>query len=176
MRSVRWWRGLLRHPFDERATATQGAQLLEAVASLRTGGWHRPAAGALVNMAFDALTLYFLFAAAGYPIGLDVLLAGYGLPLLLGRLSFFLPGGVGVIEATMTALYHELGAPTTVAVLVILAYRALSFWIPTFLGFPIVLYLDAAGRTEGSHRSVTRRQRSGRKHPRGGSPGGPRWR
>jgi uncharacterized membrane protein YbhN (UPF0104 family) len=176
VRSVRWWRGLLRRPFDERATATQGARLLEAVASLRAGGWRRPAAGALANMVFDALTLYFLFVAAGYAIGLDVLLAGYGLPLLLGRLSFFLPGGVGVIEATMTVLYHGLGAPTTVVVVVILAYRALSFWIPTFLGFPIAVYLDAAGRSEGSHRPAAGRQRSGCTHPHGEWPGGLRRR
>jgi hypothetical protein len=52
----------------------------------------------------------------------------------------------------MTALYRGLGVPAAVAVLVILAYRALSFWIPTLLGFPIALYLDAAAVAPGDPR------------------------
>jgi uncharacterized protein (TIRG00374 family) len=153
VRTTRGWRRLIHRPVDVRTVAEQAEQLLDAVEELRGRGWHRPAVGAFANMAFDALTLYFLFVAAGYPLKLGVLLAGYGLPLLLGRLSFFLPGGVGVIEATMTALYRGLGVPTAVTVLVILAYRALSFWIPTFVGFPIAMYLDsAAGYRSGDAR------------------------
>jgi uncharacterized protein (TIRG00374 family) len=164
VRVAGWWRRVRHRPFDAAATATEVAQLLEAVDALRGRGWHAPVAGALANMVFDALTLYFLFVAAGHPMGMGVLLAGYGLPLLLGRLSFFLPGGVGVIEATMTALYRGLGVPTAVTVLVILAYRTLSFWIPTLLGFPVALYLDAA--------AVSRRGRRGHQRHGGRRPSG----
>ncbi len=153
VRITRRWRSILRRPVDTRATAEQASQLLDAVEELRGRGWHGPAAGAFANMTFDALTLYFLFVAAGYPISPGVLLAGYGLPLLLGRLAVFLPGGVGVIEATMTALYRGLGIPAAVTVLVILAYRTLSFWVPTFVGFPIAMYLDSSVR---SRRSASR--------------------
>lgn len=144
VRATRWWRRLMHRPVDVSAVTEQAEQLLDAVNELSGRGWRRPALGASVNLAFDALTLYFLFAAAGYGMNLGVLLAGYGLPLLLGRLSFFLPGGVGVIEATMTALYRGFGVPAAVTVLVILAYRTLSFWIPTFVGFPVAMYLDSA--------------------------------
>jgi uncharacterized protein (TIRG00374 family) len=152
MRAARWWCRVRRRTFDAAATGAEAEQLIEALDALRGRGWRAPAAGALSNIGFDALTLYFLFAAAEHPIGIGVLLAGYGLPLLLGRLSFFLPGGVGVVEATMTVLYRGLGVPAAVTVLVILAYRALSFWIPTLLGFPIALYLDAAAVSPGKAR------------------------
>jgi uncharacterized protein (TIRG00374 family) len=153
VRITRWWRRILRRPADSRAIAEQASQLLDAVEALRGRGWHGPAVGAFANMTFDALTLYLLFVAAGYRINPGVLLAGYGLPLLLGRLSVFLPGGVGVIEATMTALYRALGIPAAVTVLVILAYRTLSFWIPTFVGFPIAMYLDSNVRFGRSARA-----------------------
>lgn len=68
-------------------------------------------------------------------------LAGYGLPLLLGKVTF-LPGGVGIVEGTMAALYGGLGVPDGVTVVVILTYRVLAFWLPTLLGFPLVAYLQ----------------------------------
>jgi len=88
------------------------------------------------------LTLYFLFIAAGHRVSFGVLLTGYGLPLLLGKMAFMIPGGVGVIESTMTGLYTGLGISSSVAVVVVLAYRIISFWLPLLLGFPLVLYLE----------------------------------
>lgn len=41
-----------------------------------------------MKIGFDILTLYFLFIAAGYQVGLDVLLAGYGMLILLGKMVF----------------------------------------------------------------------------------------
>ena len=88
------------------------------------------------------LTLYFLFIAAGNRVSLGVLLTGYGLPLLLGKMAFFIPGGIGVIESTMTGLYVSLGVSNSVTVVVVLAYRILSFWIPLLLGFPMIFIMQ----------------------------------
>jgi len=104
-------------------------------------GWHGPLSGAAVNVAMDVLTLFLLFLAAGDRVGFGVLLAGYGLPLMIGKLPL-VPGGVGVIEGTMTAIYLSLGVPHDVAVVAILSYRLFSFWIPTLLGFPIAAALQ----------------------------------
>jgi len=71
-----------------------------------------------------------------------MLLVGYALPQLLGKLAFVLPGGVGVVESSMIALYTGLGVPDAVCVVVILGYRLLSFWLPAFLGFPIAFLLQ----------------------------------
>jgi uncharacterized protein (TIRG00374 family) len=101
--------------------------------------------GATANIFFDLGTLFFLFVAAGHTVSPGILLAGYGLPLLLGKVSL-LPGGVGIVEGTMAALYNGLGVPAPVTVVVILAYRLISFWLPTLVGFPLVPYLQRATR------------------------------
>ena len=95
-----------------------------------------------MNVIFDILTLYFLFIAAGEKINPGVLLAGYGLPQLLGKMVFILPGGVGVVESSMAVLYSGLGVPQATTVVVVLSYRLISFWIPSLAGFPIAAYLQ----------------------------------
>jgi hypothetical protein len=70
-----------------------------------------------------------------------VLFVGYGLPLLFGKIGF-LPGGLGIVEATMAVLYGGFGVPGAILVVVILAYRLLSFWIPTLLGFSLIPYFN----------------------------------
>ena len=89
------------------------------------------------------LTLYFLFIASGDKISFGVLLSGYGLPLLLGKMAFVVPGGVGVVESSMAALYNGLGIPSATTVVVVLGYRLISFWIPSLSGFPIAAYLQS---------------------------------
>ena len=98
--------------------------------------------GAIANLAFDMLTVYFLFIAAGHTVSVGILIAGYGLPFILGRMAFMLPGGVGGIEASMVAIYDSLLVPNAVSVVVILGYRLYSFWLPTLLGFVAAAYLS----------------------------------
>jgi len=135
------WAVLRRQPYDPAATETAVAHWFSAWDALRIGGWHGPVLGAALNTIFDMLTLYSLFIAAGHPVSPGILLSGYGLPLLLGKVSF-LPGGVGIVEGTMAALYDGLGVPNGVTVVVILIYRFLSFWLPLLVGFPLILYLQ----------------------------------
>ncbi len=116
-------------------------QLFDAWHHLRTGGWMKPLVGAAVNIGLDMLTLYILFSALGHSVKLSVLFVGYGLPLLFGKIGP-LPGGLGLVEGTMAVLYGGFGVPNTVLVVVILAYRLLSFWIPTLLGFSLIPYLN----------------------------------
>jgi len=92
------------------------------------------------------LTLYFLFIAANNQISIGILLIGYGLPLLLGKVAFIIPGGVGVIETAMIGLYAELGVPNSIAVVVVLAYRLISFWLPLIAGFIIIPILQGRRR------------------------------
>ncbi len=135
---------LRRHTFDADSARKRIADLFGAWGAVRAGAWHRLALGSLVNVAFDMLPLLALFAAAGDRITVGVLLAGYGLPLLLGRMAFVIPGGVGVVESSMAALYSSLGIPSANAVIVVLGYRLISFWLPSLLGFPVAAYLSNA--------------------------------
>jgi len=116
-------------------------RIMLAWKSLDNGRWVKPALGALANVMFDMLTLYFLFLAAGFRVNLSVLFAGYGLPLMLGKIAFILPGGVGVIEGSMAALFESLKVPSDIAVITVLGYRVLSFWLPLLFGFLAALAL-----------------------------------
>ncbi len=136
------WAALRRKPFTPENTIASVKQLVVAWESLGKGRWKRPLFGAIANIVFDMLTLYFLFVAAGHNVSLGILFAGYGLPLILGKMAFLLPGGVGVIEGGMVALYDSLQVPNPVCVVVILGYRLFEFWLPTLLGFAAATYLS----------------------------------
>jgi uncharacterized membrane protein YbhN (UPF0104 family) len=143
------WAALRHHPFDPTRILTSVAHVFDGLDRLGSGGWRGPALGAAINVAFDMLTLYLVFVAAGHRVSPEVLVAGYGLPLLLGKVPL-LPGGVGIVESGMAALYTSLGVPKEVAVVVVLTYRLLSFWFPSLLGFLLIPYLQhAAGGHEG---------------------------
>ncbi|NLF00958.1 MAG: UPF0104 family protein [Anaerolineales bacterium] len=149
----RW--AVLRHrPYDPAATETAIGRWFSALDALRAGGWRGPTLGAILNTGFDMLTLYLLFVAAGHKVSPGVMLAGYGLPLLLGKVAIW-PGGIGLVEATMAALYDGLGVPHGVTVVVIIAYRFLSFWLPLLVGLPLIPYLQHVCGSESDESGVT---------------------
>jgi glycosyltransferase 2 family protein len=135
------WATLRHGSYNSEKAESAIGQLFEAWRHLRTGGWMKLLVGATVNIGLDMLTLYILFSAFGHSVNLSVLFVGYGLPLLFGKIGL-LPGGLGLVEGTMAVLYGGFGVPNAVLVVVILAYRLLSFWIPTLLGFSLIPYLN----------------------------------
>lgn len=117
-------------------------RLFDSLDILKEDGWKRPALGSALSIGFDIMTLYLIFLAAGYNLSIGILLAGYGLPILFGKMAFLIPGGVGIVEGSMAALYNVMGVPIPITVVVILIYRIVSFWIPSILGFPLAFYLQ----------------------------------
>jgi hypothetical protein len=57
-------------------------------------------------------------------------------------MAFVFPGGIGVVEGGMAALYDGLGVPDPVTVVVVLGYRLISFWLPNLSGFPVAAFLQ----------------------------------
>jgi len=110
--------------------------------SLKGGGWIRPGICSLLVLTFDCLCLRYALLAAGVHAEFTVILAGYGVPLLLGRASF-IPGGIAVTEVAMAAVLSGLGIPGAAAVVAVLVYRLISFWIPALTGIPIAITLQA---------------------------------
>lgn len=143
------WARLRRRSHDAGAARTTAERLFSAWDLLMAGKWRRPVGGDALSVGFDFLTLYLLFVAAGHAASPGLVLAGYGLPILAGKLSI-LPGGVGVIEGGMVAAYGALGVPSATLVVVVLCYRLISFWIPVLLGFAFAVYLDRQGRVPTS--------------------------
>ena len=120
------------------------AHLLEGWDALVQGGWRGAVLGAVVNIGGDMLTLGLLFLAAGNRMNAALLLAGYGVPQLVGKLTVIL-GGAGVVETAMVALYVLLGVPKPSAIVAVLGYRLFSFWLPTVIGIALVPVLGTRG-------------------------------
>lgn len=133
-----------RKPVDHSKIESVVVHLLEGWDVLVRGGWRSPVLGAVLNTGFDMLTLGLLFRAASYRADASILLAGYGVPQLLGKSTVIL-GGAGVVEAGMAALYVVLGVPRAIAIVAVLGYRLLSFWLPTLIG---ILLVPLLGTTE----------------------------
>ena len=129
------WSRFRNKPYDPEATQLRLNILFDAWKQMGKGNWWRPLLGTIGYYGFDLLTMYLIFLAAGYKINLGILFAGYGLPLLLAKMAFIVPGGLGVIETSMAALFTSLAVPKDIALVVILGYRLISFWIPILVGF-----------------------------------------
>jgi len=142
LRSVSFLMRLLRRAYDVTPMRTMMGDIFGGLALLRKRGWIKSALGSCMNIGFDMLTLYLLFIAAGHAANVGVLMAGYSLSFLLAKGAFFIPGGVGVIESGMVAIYTTLGIPGPICAVVILSYRLFSFWIPSLLGFAVSGYLQ----------------------------------
>jgi len=136
---IRRWRHV---PIDQNFAPVEVADIFREWDILWKGKWYFMTAGAFLFVALDVLTLYSLFMAAGKFISIGVLLSGYALPLLLGRIAFIFPGGAGIVDSSMVALYISLGIPSSTTVVAVLGYRFLSFWLPGLLGLPIAVFLD----------------------------------
>ncbi len=145
-RAVNWvlwkWARLRKKPYDPRSTHRMVNDFIMSWKALAKGRWPKPFLGAFCYVLFDMLTLYFLFIAAGHSVNLGVILAGYGLPFLISKIAFIFPGGLGVIETSMAAIFSTLGVPSEVSVVVILSFRLFTFWLPVLLGFVSVGYLS----------------------------------
>lgn len=135
------WARLRNQPYDPAKTRQNVNSVLQAWKSLRKGSWFRPLLGALAYILFDMTCLYLVFFAAGYQLNLGVLFAGYGIPFLIAKIAFILPGGVGVIEATMAALFSSLGVPKEISIVAVIGYRLISFWLTTFVGLSLSPFL-----------------------------------
>jgi uncharacterized protein (TIRG00374 family) len=132
----------IRPAADESLLMDAADRAARAWRRMRRGGWVRPTLSSLLVMTFDFLCLRYAFLAAGQHLFITTLLAGYGVPLLLGR-SSFLPGGIAVTEVAMAAIFGGLGVPAGPAVVGVLTYRLISFWLPAVIGIPIAIALQS---------------------------------
>ncbi|HET7461478.1 MAG TPA: lysylphosphatidylglycerol synthase transmembrane domain-containing protein [Longimicrobium sp.] len=143
----KWARFRKKEPRSEHLMATVD-RLFDAFHILKTRGWKAPVASAAVGVVLDMGAMFWLYVAARNLVTPGKLLSGYALPLLIGKVAV-IPGGIGVVEGAMVALYHGFGVPTATAVLVVLAYRVIAFWMPNLLGFCIIPFLQIPTRRTG---------------------------
>ncbi|MEQ8198341.1 MAG: YbhN family protein [Clostridiaceae bacterium] len=133
---------LIKRHYDLSKAGSRIDLFYNEIQKLGNRGWVKPGLGSVINVIFDIITLYIFFMAAGLFIKPSVLIAGYSIVFLIGKVAFFAPGGSGVIEAGMLAIYSSLGISAHICVVAVLGYRLLSFWIPSLLGFLGMFYLE----------------------------------
>jgi uncharacterized protein (TIRG00374 family) len=153
VRAADWLRRLAeRMPFlDEDAVVRavhQVAQRLRELGSDR-GLLSRAIAWATVNWLLDAASLWVFLLAFGHRSGPDGLLVSYGLANVLAAIPLT-PGGLGITEAVLVTTLVGFGTARGVAVLAVIAYRLVNFWLPIPVGALAYLSLprhDKAGVT-----------------------------
>ena len=90
------------------------------------------------------LTLWFLALAVGADVSYGVaLFIAAGTNLFAGFMP--IPGGIGVAEATMTALLVALGVDQSIAFAMTMVYRLFTFYLPAFEGFFTTRWLERNG-------------------------------
>ena len=88
--------------------------------------------GAIAWWGFDISVLWAMFHAFGSPPPFTVIVMAYFLGMLGNLLP--LPGGLGGVEGGMIGAFVAFGVNFNLAVLAVLSYRAISFWLPTLPG------------------------------------------
>jgi uncharacterized membrane protein YbhN (UPF0104 family) len=94
--------------------------------------------GAPAWWGFDICVLWAMFHAFGSPPPFTVILMAYFVGTFGNLLP--LPGGLGGVEGGMIGAFAAFGVEFNLAVLAVLSYRAISFWLPTLPG--AVAYLQ----------------------------------
>jgi uncharacterized membrane protein YbhN (UPF0104 family) len=144
----RWWRRLI-----ERIAAAPAALGAGARTAVELVGERQPGLlGAIAYWGFDIAALGCSFRAFGGHPAVAVLVLGYFLGTLGSLLP--LPGGIGGVEGAMIGVFVAFGIGGGQAVIAVLAYRGISFWLPTLPGVAGYLALRRTVRHwEQSHPS-----------------------
>ncbi len=88
--------------------------------------------GAVAYWGFDIGALWASLHAFGTPTPFPTILMAYFVGQLANVLP--LPGGLGGVEGGMIGALIAFGTPSSLAILGVLAYRLISFWLPTAPG------------------------------------------
>lgn len=102
---------------------------------------------AILNWIFDCGCLICSILAVGGHVPWQGVLAAYGVTQLAAVLPIT-PGGIGVVEGTLSLLLISYHVPAATAVAAVLLYRILSFWILAALGWATVGGLVALQRRD----------------------------
>lgn len=119
-RAARRWKRAARFP-----RALQDG-LRSALALVRSGD--RSWLAAIPAWGFDIGTLWASFRAFGHSPPPAVLIMGYYLGTFGNALP--MPGGIGGVERGMIGAFIAFGVNGSLAVLAVLAYRTISYWLP----------------------------------------------
>ena len=90
---------------------------------IRASGW------AAANWLLDAASLWVFIRAFGHTMDVPGLLVAFGFANVLAALPIT-PGGLGIVEGVMTPTLVGFGAPAPIALLAVISWRLVNFWLP----------------------------------------------
>jgi uncharacterized protein (TIRG00374 family) len=93
------------------------------------GGWHRALLATVGRWTFDYATLLAALAAVASPPRASLVLLAFCAAQLLAQVPLT-PGGLGFVEAGLTAMLTLAGVSAGGAVLATFVYRLFSYWLP----------------------------------------------
>jgi uncharacterized protein (TIRG00374 family) len=154
-RAGRWAASVARHVrpgIDPEKVAKTSSRLASLARSALTGrAVLASSAFASGDLLFDLLSLDLVFLALRYQPGFGPLAVAYAAANIASAIPVT-PGGLGVVEVTLVAVTVGYGAPRPTAVLAVLGYRIVNYWLPLIPGAVAYLRLrlrsGAAGRTK----------------------------
>jgi uncharacterized protein (TIRG00374 family) len=117
----------------------------------------RAALWATVNWLLDAASLWVFVAAFGHRVDVDALIVAFGLANVLAAIPVT-PGGLGVVEAVLTSALVGFGTPRGTAVLGVVIYRLVNFWLPIPVGGLAYLSLKVGPASTREERASALRQ------------------
>jgi putative heme transporter len=123
-RRRRWWR--------RAATASRALRSGLSAAFVMVRRRDPALLGVLAAWGFDIAALWASFRAFGHSPPGGVLVMSYYVGTLANTLP--LPGGIGGVEGGMIGALLAFGVNSSLAVLAVLAYRTISYWLPTLPG------------------------------------------
>lgn len=86
-----------------------------------------------LSKGFMLIVFLLMFLAFKVPVDTATLFAGYALAYLFVIVSPT-PAGIGVVEGLVTLSLVSMHVHVSAAALIVLSYRAVTFWLPLFLG------------------------------------------
>jgi uncharacterized protein (TIRG00374 family) len=117
--------------------------------------WKKALAAAVGNWLLDYMALVAALMAVGVKPRFSLVLLAYGAAAVLGMIPIT-PGGLGFVEAGLTAMLVVAGVPSADALLATLAYRIVSYWLPLPAGVVAhFLFRHRYGRTDRTSPSVS---------------------
>jgi uncharacterized protein (TIRG00374 family) len=131
----------VRHRIDPDALARTAQELADEARAALTGRRFFIAMGlALANWLLDVSVLYLFFLALGHHQHFGALLVAYAVANMAAAIPIT-PSGLGFVEATLIGVSVAFGAPRQIAVVAVLGYRLVNFWLPLPVG--LVAYIQS---------------------------------
>jgi hypothetical protein len=124
----------VRPGIDPEKAAETSRRLASLARSALTGRAFLASFGfAAGDLLFDLLSLDLVFLALRYQPAFGPLAVAYAAANIASAIPVT-PGGLGVIEVTLVAVTVGFGAPRATAVLAVLGYRIVNYWLPLLPG------------------------------------------